>query len=119
MVPTKRWCQGWLSPSHSLQLLQEGQQSTVPLIGLVQVAGMPGALQHQHLVAGQVSQVAEADLAQLDVLVPIDNQGGRLRRGTQATLALLQLATLAQGSIIPPAGAPLLPFPHLPEERWG
>lgn len=99
-------------PLHSLQLLQEGQQPAVPLLGLVQVAGVPGALQHQHLVAGQVPQVAEAELAQLDVLVPIDDQGGCLRGGTQAaaTLAVLR----AQRSAAAPAGAALLP-----EERRG
>lgn len=72
-----------------LQLLQEGQQPAVPLLGLVQVAGVPGALQHQHLVAGQVPQVAEAELAQLDVLVPIDDQGGCLHAAVALRLKLL------------------------------
>lgn len=65
-------------PACSLQLLQEVQETTVPLIGLVQVAGVSCTLQHQHLVLREVFQVVQTGLPQLRILVPVHDQRGGL-----------------------------------------
>lgn len=50
----------------------------MPLIGLVQVAGVSCTLQHQHLVLREVPQVVQTGLSQLHVLVPVHDQRGGL-----------------------------------------
>lgn len=62
----------------SLQAPQEVQQALVPLLWLVQVAGMACPLHQQHLVIGQVLQVVQTHFPQLGILVPIHDQRGNL-----------------------------------------
>lgn len=68
----------------------------MPSIWVIQVTGMPRPLHHHHFVIGQMAQVGEGQISQLNVLVAVDDQRWNLSEQNAKTILAFKIKDLHQ-----------------------
>lgn len=70
----------------------------MPGVRVVQVTGMPRPLHHHHFVIGQIAQVGERQIPEIDVLVAVDDQSRNLSRRKAETLQVRENVTFKRAA---------------------